>query len=140
MCGDAARARLSRCQARAGDLEKARNPDHPNLASVLNNLGALYRDQGRDAEAEPLFKRALAIYQKALDPEHPNVATTLDNLAALYRSQGRDAEAEPLSKRGLAIREKTISQTPVAVTLRQPPRRPHLKDKRRQLRALLSHD
>jgi tetratricopeptide (TPR) repeat protein len=77
--------------------------------ALIKQARPLY-DQGRYAEAEPLFKRALAIYQKALDPEHPSVATTLDNLAALYRSQGRDAEAEPLSKRGLAIRENTISQ------------------------------
>jgi hypothetical protein len=35
---------------------------------------------GRDAEAEPLFKRALAIYEKAAGPENPAVATLLNNL------------------------------------------------------------
>ena len=40
--------------------------------------------QGRYADAEPLYKRALAIYEKALGPDHPYVATTLNNLAVLY--------------------------------------------------------
>ncbi|MCZ6847192.1 MAG: tetratricopeptide repeat protein, partial [Alphaproteobacteria bacterium] len=33
------------------------------------SLAALYQVQGRYAEAEPLYKRALAIYEKALGPE-----------------------------------------------------------------------
>ena len=36
-------------------------PDHPNLATGLTGLAILYKAQGRYAEAEPLFKRALAI-------------------------------------------------------------------------------
>ena len=64
--------------------------------------------QGRYAEAEPLYKRALAIREKALGPDHPDVGTSLNNLAGLYRAQGRYAEAEPLYKRGLAITEKAL--------------------------------
>ena len=40
----------------------------------LNNLAELYRNQGRYAEAEPLYKRSLAIREKALGPDHPDVA------------------------------------------------------------------
>ena len=72
----------------------------------LNNLAELYRNQGRYADAEPLYKRSLAIYEKALGPDHPDVATSLNNLAALYDAQGRYADAEPLYKRSLAICEK----------------------------------
>ena len=64
-------------------------------------------DQGRYAEAEPLYKRALAIREKALGPDHPDVAG-LNNLAELYDKQGRYAEAEPLYKRALAIDEKAL--------------------------------
>jgi len=39
--------------------------------------------QGNYAEAEPLYRRALAIVEKALGPEHPNVAASLNNLAEL---------------------------------------------------------
>ena len=87
---------------------KALGPDHPDVATALNNLALLYQEQGRYAEAEPLYKRALAIDEKALGPDHPDVAALLNNLAELYRNQGRYAEAEPLYKRSLAIREKAL--------------------------------
>jgi tetratricopeptide (TPR) repeat protein len=84
--------------------------DEPAAAepTLLNNLADLYRAQGRYAEAEPLYKRSLAIRETALGPGHPDVATSLNNLADLYRAQGRYAEAEPLYKRALAIREKAL--------------------------------
>ena len=63
--------------------------DDPRLATSLNNLAALYRLQGRYAEAEPLYKRSLAIVEKALGPEHPHLAIGLDNLGQLYYAQGR---------------------------------------------------
>ncbi len=44
-------------------------PQDPRLATSLNNLALLYHDQGRYAEAEPLYERALAIVEKALGPE-----------------------------------------------------------------------
>ena len=59
-------------------------------------------------EAEPLYKRSLAITEKALGPNHPDLATTISNLAALYNNQGKYAEAEPLYKRSLAIQEKVL--------------------------------
>ena len=76
--------------------EKALGPDHPHVATALNNLAQLYQAQGRYADAEPLYKRSLAIYEKALGPDHPDVATSLNNLAELYQAQGRYADAEPL--------------------------------------------
>ena len=84
----------------------ARSTRHVGIR--LNNLAGLYRAQGRYAEAEPLYKRALAISEKALGPEHPDVGTSLNNLAVLYQAQGRYAEAEPLYKRALAIDEKAL--------------------------------
>ena len=48
-------------------------PSIPTSATSLNNLAVLYQAQGRYAEAEPLYQRALAIREKALGPEHPDV-------------------------------------------------------------------
>ena len=42
--------------------------------------------QGKYAEAEPLYARAIEIWEKALGPEHPNVATVLNNRAGLLRN------------------------------------------------------
>jgi tetratricopeptide (TPR) repeat protein len=39
---------------------------HINVALSLDNLAVLYQDQGKYAEAEPLFKRAMEIEEKAL--------------------------------------------------------------------------
>ena len=58
------------------------------------------------ADAEPLFKRALAIRENALRVDHPAVGATLNNLATLYQAQGRYADAEPAYKRSLTIKEK----------------------------------
>jgi tetratricopeptide (TPR) repeat protein len=48
--------------------EKARGPDHPDVAATLNTLGAIYEGQGRYADAEALLRRALAICEKTLGP------------------------------------------------------------------------
>jgi tetratricopeptide (TPR) repeat protein len=89
------------------DEPAAAEPLH-DVAISLNNLADFYRAQGRYADAEPLYKRALAIREKALGPDHPDIATSLNTLAELYRAQGRYADAEPLYKRSLAIREKAL--------------------------------
>ena len=75
----------------------------------LNNLAELYIEaEARYAEAEPLYKRSLVIWEKSPGLDHPNVAVVLNNLAGLYQSQGRYTEAEPLLKRSLAIKEKAL--------------------------------
>lgn len=88
--------------------QKALGPDHPDIATALNNLAALYDFLGRYSEAEPLYKRSLTIRIKALGSDDPDVATSLNNLAMLYKNQGRYAEAEPLFKRALTIDEKQL--------------------------------
>jgi len=83
-------------------------PNDPRLTASLNNLAGLYEDQGKDAQAEPLYQRSLAILEKSLGPDHPHIALSLNNLAALYDNQGSYTQAEPLYQQALAIREKTV--------------------------------
>ena len=75
-------------------------PDHPHAAKALNNLAELYRVQGRYAEAEALYKRALIIGEKVLGPDHPDVGIYLSNLAGLRVSQADWSDAVTLLKRG----------------------------------------
>ncbi len=98
---------------------KGFGPEDPRLARSFNDLALLYQAQGKYAEAEPLYKRSLAISEKALGPDHPEVATSLNNQALLYQAQGKYAEAEPLYKRALAIWEKALGpgHPDVAVSL-----------------------
>src|SRR5690606_33023899 len=71
-------------------------------------LAGLYLIQSRYAEAEPLYRRALAIWEKTRGPEHPDTADAVNALAVIYYRQGRDAGAEPLYRRALAISEKVL--------------------------------
>src|SRR5262249_26048858 len=59
----------------------------------------LYRVQGRYADAEPLFQRALAIQEIAFGLTHPYVARVGGNYAALLRATNRDVEAAQLEAR-----------------------------------------
>ncbi len=72
----------------------------------------LYEAQGKYAEAEPLYKRSLAIREKTLGSEHPQVATSLENYAALLRKTGRGGEAAKLEARAKAIRAKHAKENP----------------------------
>ena len=84
--------------------ESSVGPDHPDVATSLNNLAFLYDTQGQYVQAEPFYKRALALKEKALGPDHPDVAMTLENMAVLYRATNRDEEAEALEQRATRIR------------------------------------
>jgi tetratricopeptide (TPR) repeat protein len=75
------------------------------VARLYNELGLLFEAKARYAEAEPLFRRALAIAEASHGPDHPNVAIRLSNLAHLLGATNRHAEAEPLFRRALAIDE-----------------------------------
>jgi hypothetical protein len=51
--------------------EKSLGPDHPECCHRLNNLAGLLRATNRLAEAEPMYRRALAIDEKSYGPDHP---------------------------------------------------------------------
>jgi tetratricopeptide (TPR) repeat protein len=61
-------------------------PDHPEVATSLNNLAVLYKRQGKYEDAEPLYKRALRIREKALGPDHPDTATCRNNFRLFYEN------------------------------------------------------
>lgn len=88
--------------------EETVGPNDPKIATILNDVAALYQEQGRYGDAELPQKRALAIYKQTLGADHPNVGTASNNLAALYQRQGRYAEAEELHKQSLTINEEKL--------------------------------
>jgi tetratricopeptide (TPR) repeat protein len=93
---------------------------YPETGRLLNKLGYYLKDRAQYWEAEPLFKRAIAIGEKTLGPEHPDLAIRLNNLAMLYQDQGKYEEAEPLFKRALAIYEQKFgSAHPGTRTIRE---------------------
>jgi tetratricopeptide (TPR) repeat protein len=90
---------------RHADAAEIREP----TAGLMNQLGILLRTKARYTEAEPLLRRALAIFEKSYGPDHPEVALRLNDLAGLLQATNRLGEAEPLLRRALAILEKSYS-------------------------------
>ena len=90
--------------------QKVLGPEHPDTATSLNNLAALYQAMGEYAKAEPLYQEALRIRQKVLGPEHPDTATSLDNLALLEFDLGRIDEATALARQASAAELTILSK------------------------------
>lgn len=93
--------------------------DHPDTVASVQSLAHLYRDQGRYAEAEELYRSVLAKRLAAKGPDDLLVAETKSFLAwmTFYRplsnekpqfDQERLAEAEKLLLEALAVREKQL--------------------------------
>jgi len=87
---------------------------HPDVASPdlvamgKNNLGEIYRRQGRLRDAEPLLVDSLAAARDALCPENPALLFFRVNLAMLYAEDGRIDRAEPLYRESLEAQEKVL--------------------------------
>jgi hypothetical protein len=74
------------------------------LAAMLSEWGALAEKQGRLADAEPRYRRALEIREKAAEPGDPQLAAPLTALGACLRQLARYDEAGPLLERALDLR------------------------------------
>ena len=80
-----------------GDLEGARGcferalgigeavygPDHPNVATFVNNLGTVLRELGDLKGARECYERALGICRRVYGEKHPKTQLVLRNLKAL---------------------------------------------------------
>lgn len=79
-----------------------------NLGILLDNLGTVYGELGRRADAERVQRRAVALFEGALGPDHLTTGVGYANLAALYYQQGRYVEARPLFDRALTLYRKLL--------------------------------
>jgi tetratricopeptide (TPR) repeat protein len=107
--------RAYRMEQRLGDAEMYLNKalamaeDKKSLDSIAFtkvNLGSVYDDQGRYAEARKLMEEAREILEKLHGPDSSQVATCCSNLAEVAINQDRYAEAESLIARAVGIHEK----------------------------------
>jgi tetratricopeptide (TPR) repeat protein len=71
-------------------------------------LGILCKNQGKLAEAEVMYQRALAGYEKTLGPEHRATLKMVKNLSTLYADQGKVMEAETMYVRALQGYENAV--------------------------------
>ncbi|MBI3933097.1 MAG: tetratricopeptide repeat protein [Acidobacteria bacterium] len=97
--------------------EEASGPEDEKERKVLSSLeklASLYVAQKSYAEAEPLYKRALAMAEKRFGPEHFLAASRMTSLATIYTLQQKYADAEPLYQRAWAIDEKELKISSVS--------------------------
>jgi CHAT domain-containing protein/Tfp pilus assembly protein PilF len=80
--------------------------DHPDLALSLKALAVVLQDQQRYADAEPLLREALAMYQRLYKGDHPDLALSQTNLAFVLQAHGKYADAEPLFREALAMNRR----------------------------------
>ena len=61
--------------------------DHSARPNSDFSITVFLANQGKYDDAEPLYKRALAIVEETSGRRHPHVASSLNNLADLLASQ-----------------------------------------------------
>jgi hypothetical protein len=69
--------------------EQSRHPSVSPDPVFLNAYGGYLASQGAYREAEPLYRRSLAIQEKALGPGHPDVAESLNNMGRALSQSGQ---------------------------------------------------
>ena len=80
----------------------------PRLLTSLQNLNSLFKEQGKDAQREPLAERILQIQEGALDPTDRELENALWDLGFLYQTLAKPEKAEAVFKRVVEIRESTL--------------------------------
>jgi hypothetical protein len=99
-------------------VEKDLGEQDPAVAALLDQQATLLHAIAFYEDAEPLFRRALAIDEASYGLDHPDVAIRLNNLAQLLKATKRLAEAEPLMRRALAIDEASYGTDHPSVAIR----------------------
>jgi tetratricopeptide (TPR) repeat protein len=86
--------------------EEALGPTHTSTLATVNNLGILYKDQGKLGEAEQMYQRPLRGYEATLDSnpvqQYRLALNTLENIGDLYALQAEIAKAQAMYARALS--------------------------------------
>ena len=86
---------------------------HVATASILNEIGGLYRATGEYAKSESAFVEATEILARFPGKDHPDYATTINNLAGLYRLMGEHSKGEALFIEANEIYANTLGKDAV---------------------------
>jgi tetratricopeptide (TPR) repeat protein len=88
-------------------LRRKYGPNHPDSIRALENVGALFAQQGRYAEAVTRLRKVYEV-RLPLGPEHPDLLTTMSNLGNTLSLMGRFAEAEELLRKVWEVRQRVL--------------------------------
>jgi hypothetical protein len=101
--------------------ETSYGPDHPEVATHLNNLALLQEERGRLDQAELLYRRALEAFlefTRSTGYEHPKFSGVMNNYTDLLEKMGYTREQILANRReigrrfGVPLEEKTSPGKP----------------------------
>ncbi|CAF1342469.1 unnamed protein product [Rotaria sordida] len=85
--------------------QKTLPPNHPDLATSYNGIGAVYDNMGEYSEALSSYERSLEIRKIALPPNHPDLAAPYNNIGNVYKNMGEYSKALSSYEVSLEIRK-----------------------------------
>lgn len=96
--------------ARYENAQKIRETDTRTdkrvLAQTITNLATSYAAQEKYSQAEPLYQRALKLFEEANWGQKPETASTMQLYALMLKKTGRDEEATAMLEKASTIRKK----------------------------------
>jgi tetratricopeptide (TPR) repeat protein/protocatechuate 3,4-dioxygenase beta subunit len=105
--GDLAEA--ERQHRAAVDEATRRDLKDPSVPVWWQALAIVCEREGKDAEAEAAYRKALAYREAMFGPEHPDIPENLLRLASVCDRQQNFREAERLNERAMILAEKIYS-------------------------------
>ena len=81
------------------------------VATIQTNLGLLYQEVGRLADAEVQHHQAVQLARQVNDGDNPNLAIASRGLADLYARTGRTEQALVLYEWSLGVLARTLGPT-----------------------------
>lgn len=80
-------------------------------AGLLNQLGILYIQMGKNDKVEPLFTKSKEVYKKRYTEQNIYYAKVTNDLGNFYRMNNRNEEAEKQLNKALEIRETLLGSS-----------------------------
>ncbi|MEM9456156.1 MAG: tetratricopeptide repeat protein [Myxococcota bacterium] len=109
----AAQKHLERALALYETTQSPEDPEDPEIAKILNELGIVARHRGRRKRARRQHERALALQERVLGLDHPELTDSLNSLGDLFAESGQWAKARPYYERSLAIGKRMLESESV---------------------------
>ncbi|MCA9656192.1 MAG: serine/threonine protein kinase [Myxococcales bacterium] len=92
------------------EKQRARDPESPNLAVALMNLGGAHAERRDYDRAREYMEQAAELTERLLGPLHPSMTSLWANLAAICVMQGRYEEAKVELRRALELQRKVLGE------------------------------
>ncbi|MGO9922752.1 MAG: tetratricopeptide repeat protein [Isosphaeraceae bacterium] len=99
---------LRKTFGRVAQMPREDRVAYQSASTTTIQAEALYA-QGKYAQAQPLFEKALSIRRRLLTDDHPETAANYNNLAQDLNSQGKYAAAQPLFDKALLINRRLLT-------------------------------